>query len=524
MNPSESDTIIAIATPPGKGAIGIARLSGANSFAIAERMMGGNSKQKQISKKPCQQIIISTFYNPAGELLDKGITLLFPAPNSFTGEDVVEFQTHGNPIILQNIVDSAITLGARQATAGEFSRRAYQNGKMDLTQAEAVADLINSDTDVAMRAALKSLQGEFSYQVKRINELLTQLRVYVEAGLDFPDEEIDFLQDKELQQRSAAIIDGLEQLIKQAQQGALLREQKTLAIVGKPNAGKSSLLNLLCRHERAIVSPIAGTTRDFVQEAVNIKGMAIVLTDTAGIRDNADEVEQEGIRRSWEQAGLSDIIILIYDIAESPNVDVDLQGIIKTIASKGLLDRTIMVANKIDVQPAGTHSGGEKQAGEDQVGENQAGENQAGENQSHALSVRLSAKTAEGENQAGENQSHALSVRLSAKTAEGLEALLDSIAQLCGKEGGKEGGTEGGKEGGTEGGTTAFTARRRHIVSLKDALKHITEGYERLKQQKAAELFAEDIKLAQSSLGEIVGQTSSEDLLDRIFADFCIGK
>ena len=486
MNPSESDTIIAIATPPGKGAIGIARLSGANSFAIAEQMMGGNngqkntedgtehgSKQKQISKEPCQQIIISTFYNPAGELLDKGITLLFPAPNSFTGEDVVEFQTHGNPIILQNIVDSAITLGARQATAGEFSRRAYQNGKMDLTQAEAIADLINSDTDVAMRAALKSLQGEFSYQVKGINELLTQLRVYVEAGLDFPDEEIDFLQDKELQQRSGAIIDGLEQLMKQAQQGALLREQKTLAIVGKPNAGKSSLLNLLCRHERAIVSPIAGTTRDFVQEAVNIKGMAIVLTDTAGIRDNANEVEQEGIRRSWEQAQLSDIIILIYDIAESPNVDVDLQGIIKTIANKGLLDRTIMVANKIDMQPAGTLSG-------------------------------------------GENQSHALSVRLSAKTAEGLETLLDSISQLCGKE--------GGKEGGTEESATAFTARRRHIVSLKDALKHITEGYERLKQQKAAELFAEDIKLAQSSLGEIVGQTSSEDLLDRIFADFCIGK
>ncbi len=474
MNPSESDTIIAIATPPGKGAIGIARLSGANSFAIAEQMMGGKSGQKQISKKPCQQIIISTFYNPAGELLDKGITLLFPAPNSFTGEDVVEFQTHGNPIILQNIVDSAITLGARQATAGEFSRRAYQNDKMDLTQAEAVADLINSDTDVAMRAALKSLQGEFSYQVKGINELLTQLRVYVEAGLDFPDEEIDFLQDKELQQRSGAIIDGLKQLIKQAQQGALLREQKTLAIVGKPNAGKSSLLNLLCRHERAIVSPIAGTTRDFVQEAVNINGMAIVLTDTAGIRDNADEVEQEGIRRSWEQAGLSDIIILIYDIAESPNVDVDLQGIIKTIASKGLLGRTIMVANKIDMQPAGT------------------------------LSV--------GGSHVGENQSHALSVRLSAKTAEGLEVLLDSISQLCGKEGGKEENA------------TAFTARRRHIVSLKDALKHITEGYERLKQQKAAELFAEDIKLAQSSLGEIVGQTSSEDLLDRIFADFCIGK
>ena len=474
MNHSESDTIIAIATPPGKGAIGIARLSGAKSFTIAERMMGGNSGQKQISKKPCQQIIISTFYNPAGELLDKGITLLFPAPNSFTGEDVVEFQTHGNPIILQNIVDSAITLGARQATAGEFSRRAYQNGKMDLTQAEAVADLINSDTDVAMRAALKSLQGEFSYQVKGINELLTQLRVYVEAGLDFPDEEIDFLQDKELQQRSDAIIDGLEQLVKRAQQGALLREQKTLAIVGKPNAGKSSLLNLLCRHERAIVSPIAGTTRDFVQEAVNINGMAIVLTDTAGIRDNANEVEQEGIRRSWEQAQLSDIIILIYDIAESPNVDADLQGIIKTIASKGLLDRTIMVANKIDMQPAGTLSG--------------------------------------GENHVGENQSHALSVRLSAKTAEGLEALLDSISQLC------------GKEGGTEESATAFTARRRHIVSLKDALKHITEGYERLKQQKAAELFAEDIKLAQSSLGEIVGQTSSEDLLDRIFADFCIGK
>lgn len=510
MEAAEVDTIAAIATPPGKGAIGIVRLSGSRAFAIAELIMGrknsntygsqekrGRADNQQINliegnkeqfvnrehkdnQSSKTRLIVSSFYNSQGELLDKGIVLLFYSPASFTGDNLVEFHTHGNPIVLQSILDSIIHLGARQAEAGEFSRRAYMNGKMDLAQAEAVADLINSRTKAAAFAAVKSLQGDFSVHIKNINELLIQLRVYIEAALDFPEEEVDFLQDKEIQKRSSDIIEKLQRLITQSQQGVLLNEQKNIAIFGQPNAGKSSLLNFLCFNERAIVSPIAGTTRDFVQETVSINDMTVLLTDTAGVRDNANELEEEGIKRAWQQAKLSDIIILIYDISLVAGgyggynrLTDETNSLIKQLENASMLHKTILVANKIDLCQRSTR-----------------------QESNTADQLKL------------DDGTQIPYVQISAKTGRGIESLKDIIARLCGKDEK----------------APIFSARRRHLMSLEKALGYIREGCVRLKEEEAGELLAEDLKQAQNALGDILGETSSEELLDRIFADFCIGK
>lgn len=307
-----TDTIAAIATPTGRGGVGIIRISGPRCLEIAKPLL--NNK-----KLTPRQAHFSRFYNSSNdsiEAIDSGIVLYFPAPNSFTGEDVVELQGHGGPVILNLLLREIIRLGARQARPGEFSERAFLNDKIDLAQAEAIADLIDSASEQAAKNAVRSLEGEFSRRVNALVEALIYLRVYVEAAIDFPEEEVDFLSDEKLQNGLIALSEDLDALLRSAQQGALLREGMNVVIAGKPNAGKSSLLNALAGRESAIVTDIAGTTRDILRETILIDGMPLHVVDTAGLRDSDDKVEQEGIRRAWSAIDDADRILLVIDSTE----------------------------------------------------------------------------------------------------------------------------------------------------------------------------------------------------------------
>jgi tRNA modification GTPase len=331
-----TDTIAAVATPPGRGGVGIIRLSGPGVPAIAERLLG--------SLPPPRYAGLHRFRNADGDVIDAGLALYFPAPRSFTGEHVLELHGHGGPVVLDLLLGRVLSLGARQARPGEFSQRAFLNDKLDLAQAEAIADLIDSSTVQAARAASRSLQGEFSRRVQQLVDALIALRSYVEACLDFPEEEIDFLSNGQVQARLAAIAGQLHAVEQQAHQGQLLREGMTLVIAGQPNAGKSSLLNMLAGREAAIVTPIAGTTRDALIEHIQIDGMPLHIIDTAGLRDSSDPIEQEGVRRAWAQIERADRVLLVIDdqLGRSP-------------ADQAILDRLphdlphTLVYNKIDL-------------------------------------------------------------------------------------------------------------------------------------------------------------------------------
>lgn len=300
-----TDTIAAIATPPGRGGIGIIRLSGSNLRSLAEQLLGQVPPSRIASHR--------SFRAQDGSVLDDGLALFFPAPHSFTGEEVLELQGHGGVVVLDMVLKRCLELGARLARPGEFSERAFLNNKLDLAQAEAIADLIDSSSEQAARSALRSLQGEFS---KAVNDLLTaliELRVYVEAALDFPDEEIDFLADSVVTLRLAMIKQQLTEIFQKAQQGSLLRDGMHLVIVGRPNAGKSSLLNALAGQETAIVTDIAGTTRDILRERINLEGMPLHIVDTAGLRESNDPVEKIGIERAWREVEQADLILMLVD-------------------------------------------------------------------------------------------------------------------------------------------------------------------------------------------------------------------
>ena len=305
MQQAPADTIAAIATAAGRGGVGIVRVSGAEAPAIAEQIVG--------PLPPARIAELRVFRDSDGEQIDEGLVLNFPAPGSFTGEHVVELHAHGGPVVLDMLLARVLSLGARVARPGEFSERAFLNDKLDLAQAEAIADLIDSDTEQAARAATRSLQGEFSRHVHALVEALTGLRVYVEAAIDFPDEEIDFLNDGQVRQQLEAVTGQLAEVRKQARQGQLLRDGMTLVIAGRPNAGKSSLLNALAGREAAIVTEVAGTTRDILREHIQIDGMPLHIIDTAGLRDSEDPVEQEGIRRAWHQIEQADRVLLVID-------------------------------------------------------------------------------------------------------------------------------------------------------------------------------------------------------------------
>lgn len=347
---SQQDTIAAIATPPGKGGVGILRISGNKSLHIAQSLLDSTPTPRRA--------LFSYFAEGEGserDLIDQGIALYFPGPNSFTGEDVVELQGHGGPVIMDRLLKAVIRAGARMARPGEFSERAFLNNKIDLAQAEAIADLIDSASEQAARQAMRSLDGAFSREIDALVEAVTTLRIYVEAAIDFPEEEIDFISDSRIANQLNEIQQQLKRVSQSAKQGSLLREGMTVVIAGKPNAGKSSLLNALAGRESAIVTDIAGTTRDVLRENILIDGMPLHIIDTAGLRDSEDPVEQEGIRRAWREIDKADRILLIVD-SHLTGPQVEIPADFQAFADQGKLS---LIFNKCDIsgRPVGFHSG-----------------------------------------------------------------------------------------------------------------------------------------------------------------------
>jgi tRNA modification GTPase len=393
-------------------------------------------------------------------VLDSGLALLFPWPNSFTGETVAEFQIHGGPVILDQMVAECCRLGARNARPGEFSERAFLNGKMDLTQAEAIADLIDSSTDSAARSALRSLQGEFSLLINQLVEEITRLRVYTESAIDFPEEEVDFLAGSEVERSLNHLIGSLDNVMVRAQQGALLREGMQVVIAGKPNAGKSSLLNALAGQDAAIVTAVPGTTRDVLREKIQIEGMPLHIIDTAGLRTSGDDIEQEGIRRAWVEIEKADQVLLVVD-----STDTATRQSIDSYIPEELRDQQLsIVYNKADIsgQPCG-------------------------------------ARVIEGRE----------TLTLSAKTGEGIDLLQQHLLKVMGYQADRQ---------------DSFSARRRHLDALRRAANFLEAGKSQLLQSGAGELLAEDLRQCQQCLGEITGTVTPDDLLGEIFSSFCIGK
>lgn len=445
-----NETIAAIATPPGRGGVGIVRVSGPAARQVAERLLGHCPAPRHAS--------YGVFRDLEGQVLDEGIALFFANPHSFTGEDVLELQGHGGPVVLDGVLSAALAAGARPARPGEFSERAFLNGKLDLAQAEAVADLIEAGSREAARLALRSLQGAFSARIQALVDGLTALRTYVEASIDFSDEDIDFLSEGGVDERLAALSAQLAAVREAARQGAVMREGITVVIAGLPNAGKSSLLNVLSGREAAIVTEVPGTTRDVLREQISIDGVPLHVVDTAGLRESADRVEQEGIRRAWQELEKADRILLVVD---------DAIGV--TDAERAILTRlphipVTVVRNKIDL----------------------SGQTPA------VLEGPLGSE-----------------VRLSARSGAGLDGLRSHLKHSVGWRDSTEG---------------LFTARRRHLDALDRAAAHLARGAQVLRDFRAGELLAEELRLAQQALGEITGEVTSDDLLGRIFSSFCIGK
>ncbi|KEY56562.1 tRNA uridine-5-carboxymethylaminomethyl(34) synthesis GTPase MnmE [Serratia sp. DD3] len=453
---NNSDTITAIATPPGRGGVGILRISGHDAKEVALALLGKLPKPRHADYLP--------FRDADGSTLDQGIALWFPAPNSFTGEDVLELQGHGGPVILDLLLKRVLALPrVRIARPGEFSERAFLNDKLDLAQAEAIADLIDASSEQAARSAMNSLQGAFSSRIHQLVEALTHLRIYVEAAIDFPDEEIDFLSDGKIEAQLNRVIADLDNVRAEARQGSLLREGMKVVIAGRPNAGKSSLLNALAGREAAIVTDIAGTTRDVLREHIHIDGMPLHIIDTAGLRDAMDEVERIGIERAWNEIEQADRVLFMVDgtttsATEPSEIWPEFMARLPT-----RLPITV-VRNKADI------------TGEE---------------------LGMS-----------EVNGHSL-IRLSARTGEGLELLRNHLKQSMGFTNNTEGG---------------FLARRRHLQALEQADEHLAQGKEQLVSAYAGELLAEELRLAQRALSEITGEFTSDDLLGRIFSSFCIGK
>lgn len=453
---SHSDTIVAQATPPGRGGVGILRVSGARAAEVAQLLLGKLPKPRYADYLP--------FTDADGSVLDQGIALWFPGPNSFTGEDVLELQGHGGPVILDLLLKRIVALpGVRIAQPGEFSERAFLNDKLDLAQAEAIADLIDASSEQAARSAVNSLQGVFSTRVNQLVEALTHLRIYVEAAIDFPDEEIDFLSDGKIEAQLNAVMADLDGVRAEARQGSLLREGMKVVIAGRPNAGKSSLLNALAGRDAAIVTDIAGTTRDVLREHIHIDGMPLHIIDTAGLREASDEVERIGIERAWQEIEQADRVLFMVDGTTTDATEA--AAIWPDFVSRLPPELPItVVRNKADVtgEPLGLT----------------------------------------------EVNGHSL-IRLSARTSAGVDELRDHLKQSMGFAGNMEGG---------------FLARRRHLQALELAATHLLQGKAQLLGAWAGELLAEELRLAQQALSEITGEFTSDDLLGRIFSSFCIGK
>ena len=451
MTTQRTEPIIAIATAPGRGGIGVVRLSGGTQVLHALAL--------QLTGKPLQarHATYTPFLNMQGTAIDQGLALWFPAPHSYTGEDVLELQGHGGPVVMQLLMKRCLALGEsaglRLAQPGEFTQRAFLNGQLDLAQAESVADLIAASTEAAAQAASNALSGAFSKEIHTLLDQLIHLRMLVEATLDFPEEEIEFLEQADAKGQLHRLQTQMAAVLQTTQQGALLRDGLRVVLVGAPNVGKSSLLNALAGQDVAIVTPIAGTTRDTITQTIHLNGVPLDVIDTAGLRETHDEVEKLGIARTWAQIEKAHVVLQLHDATQSsPN---------QTIALPAHLP-TVQVLNKIDAQP-------------------------------HA---HLPA--------------HALAI--SAKTGQGLDALKAELLRLAGWQG-------------HAGGEGVYIARERHIQALQAAQTQLQAAQDCAEMgDKALDLFAECLRLAQNALGEITGEFSSDDLLGVIFGQFCIGK
>jgi len=459
MLPRHHQPIVAVATAPGRGAVGIVRASGRDLRVLIDALCGGALAPRHATYLP--------FQAADGSPIDQGLAIHFPAPHSYTGEDVLELQAHGGPVVLQLLLarclEAGRDIGLRIAEPGEFTERAFLNDKLDLAQAEAVADLIDASTEAAALSASRSLAGAFSTEIGGLRDRLVRLRMLVEATLDFPDEEIDFLQQADARGQIDDAVDALDGVLDHARQGALLREGIKVVLAGQPNVGKSSLLNALAGAELAIVTPIPGTTRDKVRETIQIEGVPLHVIDTAGLRDTHDEVERIGVARSWSEIEAADAVLFLHDLTRRGDPLHEAQD--AQIAERLRLDaagrhpRVLHVFNKADLAPAAAPSDG---------------------------------------------------LALSAQTGLGLDALRRELLQRAGWHAQPEG---------------VFIARTRHVQALRRTREHLALAREHLVAASPAfELLAEELRLAHDALGEITGTFTSDDLLGEIFSRFCIGK
>ncbi len=447
-----ADTIVAAATPPGRGGIGIVRISGPRAPQIAATI-AGELPQPRLAT-------LARFFDADQQPIDAGFVLYFPAPHSYTGEQVVELHGHGGPVVVEALIARAVELGARRALPGEFTQRAFLNDKVDLAQAEAIADLIDAGSREAARAAMRSLQGELSAMLQALTEAVVDLRTYIEAAIDFPEEEIDFLADRELAGRLDSVRDHFEAVEQSARQGRLLREGMTVVIAGRPNAGKSSLLNRLAGYDAAIVTPVPGTTRDVLRERIHIDGMPLHVLDTAGLREAGDLIEQEGIRRAQSEMSRADRVLFVIDAVADPS-GAAYQG------ERSRLPPEIpvtLVFNKCDL----------------------------------AAGLPI-----------GDTQSGPPRITLSALTGQGVDTLRSHLKSCMGYH---------TLDAGT------VSARERHLETLARARLHVDAAARELAERRAGELVAQELRDAQQALSEITGEFTSEDLLGRIFSSFCVGK
>lgn len=455
--------IAAIATPSGVGGVGIVRISGVNLEELATQFLG-------VTPRP-RYAHYFVLRDAKDDQIDQALLIYFQSPASFTGEDVIEIHCHGGPRITQAVLNRALEVGRGYgmvaAGPGDFSLRAYLNGKIDLVQAEAIADLINAQSDAALRGATLSLQGAFSSQINRLVEQITQLRILVESTLDFPEEEIEFIEAANAKERLEKIISALDALLVTSRQGKILRDGIRIVLVGPPNAGKSSLLNQLLGEERAIVTPLAGTTRDRIIENITIDGVPIHLVDTAGLRSSDDVVEKIGISQTWDEIIRADVILFMHDVTQIKTEAFN--NLEKEILGRSRKDaQMLVVMNKVDLL------GREQQEDLEKISESNA-------------------------------------IFISAKTGEGINELKKAILSFVGLQGANLGGV--------------FTARARHLLAIKKAREHLIKGQSHgFSGNRSLELFAEELRYAQNNLGEITGKLLPDDLLGRIFSEFCIGK
>ena len=472
MLPRDSDPIAAIATAPGRGAVGIVRISGADIGAVLLAICGRPIKPREATYLP--------FLDAAGVAIDHGLALHFPAPHSYTGEDVLELQAHGGSVVLQLLLrrclEAGREFGLRLAQPGEFTQRAFHNDKMDLAQAEAIADLIDASTEAAARSASRSLSGAFSAEIHHLLDILIELRVLVEATLDFPEEEVDILQRADVQGRLSRLLTQLVAIRQKAHQGALLREGIKVVIAGQPNAGKSSLLNALAGAELAIVSPIAGTTRDKIQQTIQIEGVPVHVIDTAGLRDSSDLVENLGVARAWTEIEGADAVLFLHDLTALASVDM-----------KSLSTWDHALFSKEDAYIAAALKA--KLPGHVPV-----------------IDVWSKLDAVDFEPSLASD----LAVCLSVKTGVGLDTLRATLLRLAGWQAAPEG---------------VYMARERHIGALSRVDKHLTAAIDHLKTRAPQlDLLAEELRLAQAALSEITGAFAADALLGVIFSKFCIGK